>query len=179
MITALFFGSFNPIHFGHISISKYLIQNENLDEVRFILSPHNPVKNIEDLEDPKTRMSKLIKSISSDKDLDLNKVKVSDIEFSLPTPLYTINTLKHIRNSEPEDEHILIIGGDNIQIIEKWYKWEEILKNFEVWVYPRKGSNAKECCEKYNSFAWVKKVRYLNSAPFFDISSTEIRQKTK
>lgn len=177
MRCALFFGSFNPIHFGHINIAKYLITEGKVDEVRLIVSPHNPCKDLSTLQDGDERLKNVIQSIA---EIDLpplekNKIKVSDVEFHLSEPLYTINTLNYLKNIETENDHILVIGGDNIRIIERWYHWREILQNFEVWVYPRGGLDDTLLCEQYNSMPGIKGVRYLSQAPIYDISSTDIR----
>jgi len=97
-----------------------------------------------------------------------NKIIVSDIEFSLPKPLYTIKTLRKFSELEPDNKFILIIGADNLLIIEKWNSWSEILDEYEVWVYPRTGFDGQKLCRKYN-------VRLID-APSVDVSSTQIRE---
>ena len=181
MRCALFFGSFNPIHFGHLNIARFLLEKCDIDQVRLIVSPKNPLKDASIIADPIERLAQTTKEVS---ELPLSeelkaKIAVSDVEFHLPSPLYTINTLRHIREEEPENEHILIIGGDNIRIIEKWYKWDELLHEFEVWVYPRGGIDDSQLCEQYDSMPKTKKVRYLSNAPLYNISSTEIRNSTR
>ena len=181
MHCALFFGSFNPIHFGHLNIARFLLEQCDIDQVRLIVSPKNPLKDASIIADPTERLAQTTKEVS---ELPLSeelkaKIAVSDVEFHLPPPLYTINTLHHIREEEPENEHILIIGGDNIRIIEKWYKWDELLHEFEVWVYPRGGIDDSQLCEQYDSMPKTKKVRYLSNAPLYNISSTEIRNSTR
>ena len=181
MRCALFFGSFNPIHFGHLNIARFLLEQCDIDQVRLIVSPKNPLKDASIIADPTERLAQTTKEVS---ELPLSeelkaKIAVSDVEFHLPSPLYTINTLRYIREEEPENEHILIIGGDNIRIIEKWYKWDELLHEFEVWVYPRGGIDDSQLCEQYDSMPKTKKVRYLSNAPLYNISSTEIRNSTR
>lgn len=181
MRCALFFGSFNPIHFGHLNIARFLLEQCDIDQVRLIVSPKNPLKDASIIADPTERLAQTTKEVS---ELPLSeelkaKIAVSDVEFHLPSPLYTINTLRHIREEEPKNEHILIIGGDNIRIIEKWYKWDELLHEFEVWVYPRGGIDDSQLCEQYDSMPKTKKVRYLSNAPLYNISSTEIRNSTR
>lgn len=181
MRCALFFGSFNPIHFGHLNIARFLLEQCDINQVRLIVSPKNPLKDASIIAAPTERLAQTTKEVS---ELPLSeelraKIAVSDVEFHLPPPLYTINTLRHIREEEPENEHILIIGGDNIRIIEKWYKWDELLHEFEVWVYPRGGIDDSQLCEQYDSMPKTKKVRYLSNAPLYNISSTEIRNSTR
>lgn len=181
MRCALFFGSFNPIHFGHLNIARYLLEQCDIEQVRLIVSPKNPLKDASIIADPALRLAQTRKEVS---ELPLSeelkaKIYVSDVEFHLTPPLYTINTLRHVRGAEPDNEHILIIGGDNIRIIERWYKWEQILQEFEVWVYPRGGVDDSELCRQYDSLPQAKKVRYLSDAPLYNISSTEIRNSTR
>ncbi len=179
MKCALYFGSFNPVHFGHINIARYLCDNCDIDQVRFIVSPHNPIKDESTLASASDRLQ-LLKERLEQQDISTNKVVVSDIEFHLPKPLYTINTLREIRKQEPQNEHILIMGADNISIIKRWYLWEELLREFEIWVYPREGSQeAQDICEELNSLERVRGVHYLSSAPLHLISSTEIREGKK
>lgn len=181
MRCALFFGSFNPIHFGHLNIARYLLEQCDIDQVRMVVSPKNPLKDASIIADPSARLAKTVEEVAA---LPLpealkKRIYVSDVEFHLPSPLYTINTLRHIRATEPQNEFILIIGGDNIRIIENWYKWEELLQEFEVWVYPRGGVDDSRLCEQYDSMPQTKKVRYLGDAPLYNISSTEIRAATQ
>lgn len=181
MRCALFFGSFNPIHYGHLSIAEYLLGMEDIEQVRLILSPKNPLKDPRIISDPYIRFKETVEAVNAlpIKDEFRSKILVSDVEFHLSPPLYTINTLRYLREQEPENEHILIIGGDNISIIEKWYKWEDILNEFEVWVYPRNSVGEEELCTKYNALQKTKKVLYLSDAPLYDISSSEIREGKK
>ena len=181
MRCALFFGSFNPIHFGHLNIARFLLESCDIDQVRMIVSPKNPLKDASIIADPALRLAQTTAEVAA---LPLPealkaKISVSDVEFHLPSPLYTINTLRHAREAEPENDHILIIGGDNIRIIENWYKWDELLREFEIWVYPRGGVDDSQLCEQYDSMPETKKVRYLSNAPLYNISSTEIRNSTR
>jgi len=168
---ALFFGSFNPIHIGHLAIAKYLLECCEVDQVRLIISPQNPLKKVDPTYSEKERLSDAENRLECVKKSINNSglpIVISDVEFSLPQPLYTINTLRYLRKKEPENKHILVIGGDNLAIIEKWHDWKELLNEFEVWVYPRKGYKAKTLSKKYG-------VKYLN-AKLQNISSTMIRK---
>ena len=163
MRVALYFGSFNPLHIGHIAICKYLIDNTDIDQVRLVVSPQNPLKsNLSDANGEK-RLQNARRAIEGMGD----KITVSDMEYSLPKPLYTINTLRKFSELEPENKFILIIGADNLEIIEKWRSWKDLLNEYEVWVYPRKGVDGAALCLKYN----LK----LIEAPIINVSSTEIR----
>lgn len=173
MRIALFFGSFNPLHWGHIAIGGYILNNCAIDEIQYILSPHNPLKNSSDLNDATERLRDLTERI--DNEFHDKRVKVSDIEFTLPKPLYTINTLRFLKEHNPENDYILVMGADNLNIIEKWYKWREILREFEVWVYPRAPYNAEELVRKYNAMDPEYRISAID-APLYDISSTQIRE---
>lgn len=174
MRCALYFGSFNPLHIGHVAIAEHVLKMNEVDCFRFILSPHNPLKAEDTLQDAQQRLlalknaiSKLNKEFKTNSKGESQHFEVSDIEFTLPKPLYTYNTLKYLQQQQPQNKFILIIGADNLAIIEQWYEWQNIFSQFEVWVYPRKGYNTKELCKKYGT-------NYID-APQIDISSTEIR----
>ena len=165
MNIALYFGSFNPLHIGHISICHYLLKATNIDQLRLVVSPQNPLKGKANIENSKERLQYVTDAV---KKANLgNKVLVSDIEFKMKPPLYTINTLNKLRYEEPNNRFILIMGADNLAIIEKWHKWEELLQDFPVWVYPRSGFETEKLCDKY-------KCQLLH-APLIEISSTQIR----
>lgn len=164
MRVALYFGSFNPMHIGHVAICRYLIDSGEIDQVRLVVSPQNPLKETNMGQSGAIRLDH-VRKVASGMD---DKIIVSDIEFSLPRPLYTIKTLWKLSELEPENKFILIIGADNLLIIEKWYGWREILNEYEVWVYPRTGFDGQGLCRKYN-------VRLLEAPPV-DVSSTQIRK---
>ena len=167
MKTALYFGSFNPMHLGHITICRYLLEKTEIDQLRLVVSPGNPLKSAENFKNARQRLI-WAQNIIKEEFPNYNIV-VSDIEFQLVPPLYTINTIRYLKESEPGNQFILVIGSDNLAIIEKWHKWQELLSETEIWVYPRKGSDARELCNKYG-------CRLLD-APLIDISSTEIREQ--
>lgn len=164
MRIALYFGSFNPMHIGHVAICKYLIGCSDIDQVRLIVSPQNPLKadlsdngGIERLKHVREVVAEMGEGIT-----------VSDIEFTLPKPLYTINTLRKFSELEPDNKLILIIGADNLFILEKWKCWRKILDEYEVWVYPRTGFDGPALCRKYKL--------PLIGAPTVDVSSSQIRE---
>lgn len=173
MRCALYFGSFNPLHIGHITIARYVLACPDIDCFRFVLSPHNPLKDAGVLAEPHERLARLrgeiVRLNQTAPDPGGKYFQVSDVEFTLPDPLYTYNTLSYMREQEPGTEFILIMGADNLAIIEKWHNWKGLLSEFEVWVYPRIGYDAPALCEKYG-------VKYLNGERV-DISSTEIRNQ--
>lgn len=166
MNVALYFGSFNPLHIGHLSICRYLLKKTNIDELRLVVSPRNPLKSKGNIDNANKRLQ-CVKEAVKKANLG-NRVFVSSIEYEMELPLYTINTLNKLRYQEPNNRFILIIGADNLAIIEKWHKWEELLQDFPVWVYPRSGYNTEELCEKYRC--------KMLQAPIIEISSTQIRE---
>lgn len=164
MRVALYFGSFNPLHIGHIAICRFLLEGGETDQVRLVVSPQNPLKESTQNQSGFDRLKHAREVVAKMG----NQIFVSDIEFSLPKPLYTIKTLRKFSELEPDNKFILIIGADNLAVIEKWNSWKELLEEYVVWVYPRSGFDGIELCKKYG-------VRLLD-APFIDVSSTQIRE---
>lgn len=164
----LFFGSFNPIHLGHVQLADYIFDFSGVDEVWFIVSPKNPLKENNELIDERLRL-KMIEIATADKEY----LQVSDIEFALPKPSYTITTLRTLTEKYPEDEFILLIGSDNMAIFDQWKEYQTILEEYSILVYPRKGYPYEDYEEKY------PEMQVLEEAPFFEISSTEIREMIK
>ena len=172
-------GSFNPVHFGHVGLAKWVIENTDLDELWLLVSPNNPLKSKESLAPEQERLAQVREAIK-----DIPGLKASDFEFSLPRPSYTANTLRALQQAFPEHEFTLVIGEDNLAIFHQWREYEFILANFRIFVYPRRSSNSPKDGQTgaagltSNSVA-VKEIRFLASAPYFDISSTEIRAQRK
>lgn len=166
---ALFFGSFNPIHEGHIAVARFIRDKHPEVELRFVVSPESPFKS--GLFDSANERLEFVRKKVSE---SLPGVEVSDVEFSLPRPHYTINTLRHLRGDNPDTDFILVVGGDNIASIESWHEGAAILKEFEVWVYPRDGYDARSICRSYDVLESVKGVKLLEGE-LYKISSTEIR----
>lgn len=164
----LFFGSFNPIHLGHTNLAEYIFRFSGVDEIWFIVSPRNPLKEQSELIDEQLRM-RMLQLATEEKEY----LKVSDVEFELPKPSYTINTLKTLSEKYPEDDFILLIGSDNMQIFDQWKEYQTILDEYSVLVYPREGYPYEDFEEIYPD------MQVLEEAPFFDISSTEIRELIK
>lgn len=169
----IYSGSFNPVHFGHVGLAKWVIENTDLDELWMLVSPNNPLKDAKILAPEQERLEGVREAIK-----DIPGVKASDFEFNLPRPSYTANTLRELQKAYPEHEFTLIIGEDNIGIFNQWKEYEFILQNFRIFVYPRKGANpigeAGLTTQWSNSVA-VKEIRYLSGAPYYDISSSAIR----
>lgn len=163
MKVGLFFGSFNPIHVGHMVLANYMLEFTDLDKIWFVISPHNPLKKKSSLLDEKHRLQLVNLAIG-----DNIKLKASDIEFKLPQPSYTVITLAYLKEKYPELEFALIMGADNLVSFHKWKNYEEILKNHQLYVYPRPDNPTSN----FDNHPQVK----LLKAPLMQISSTEIRQ---
>ena len=181
MKIGIYGGSFNPMHYGHTGLSKWVIDNTDLDELWLMVSPNNPLKDSKILGREEERLRGAKEAIAA---LHDERIKVSDFEFSLPRPSYTAETLRQLRKQYPEHEFVLVIGEDNWAIFDQWRDWEEILRLHEVLVYPRRPLSLKDrFAERPTSserppfgLKEIKGVRYLKDAPLFDISSTEIRE---
>ena len=128
----LYFGTFNPIHIGHLIIANHMVNYTDLDEVWFVVSPLNPFKKKKTLLDNHARLELVYRAIKG-----YDRIRVSDIEFGLPRPSYTINTLVYITEKYPNKDFALIMGGDNLNSFHKWKNHELILQNHELYVYPR------------------------------------------
>ncbi|MFT5512826.1 MAG: nicotinate-nucleotide adenylyltransferase [Bacteroidia bacterium] len=162
MRIGLFFGSFNPIHQGHLILSQFILDQIKLDEIWFVVSPQNPLKSPIDLYDEKDRLNMVKLSIK-----DQPKFKVCDIEFDMPRPSYTFDTLVSLSKKHPKDEFALILGSDNLQHFDKWKEHEQILLEYDLIVYNRENNPGGD-------FAKNQKVRLLKG-PMLNISSTQIR----
>ncbi|MBC7381636.1 MAG: nicotinate-nucleotide adenylyltransferase [Bacteroidia bacterium] len=164
MQIGLFFGSFNPIHTGHLIIANYMADYTRLDEIWFVVSPQNPFKSKDELLDECERLHLLEMAIEND-----SRFKVCDIEFNLPRPSYTENTLLHLRTKFKQDQFTLIIGGDNYQKFHKWKNYEDILQHHKVNVYARIGIVEKPLLANHPGIK-------LFEVPLLNISSTYIRE---
>lgn len=164
--TGLFFGSFNPIHAGHLIIASYMANFTDLDEVWLVVSPQNPLKNKKGLGNMYDRLEMARLAIEP-----AEQIKVSDIEFKMPQPSYTIDTLAYLHEKHPAKEFVLIMGADNLASLKKWKNYEVLLKNYHIYVYPRPGSDVTE---------WINHPSItLTETPQMEISSTFIRQALK
>ncbi len=167
--TVLYFGSFNPVHRGHIALAEWVIEQELGDDVILVVSPQNPFKSPDDLAPEFNRFEMCEAACAASKYPD--RIKVSAVEFILDKPSYTINTLRYLKqNFGSEMEFSILVGADNMEHFGSWRESGEILRDYPIMVYPRTGHEVGE---------WVSKVRYMADAPVFDISSTEIRKAVK
>lgn len=163
MKIGLFFGSFNPIHVGHMIVANSMLEYTDLDNVWFVVSPQNPFKKSSGLLHEQDRLDMVRLSIGYN-----FRMKASEIEFGLPRPSYTIDTLTYIQERYPKDEFGLIIGEDNLAQFPKWKNYEKILEYFSLYVYPRPDADETSLKNHRN----VKMVE----APLLDISATFIRK---
>jgi nicotinate-nucleotide adenylyltransferase len=166
MKIGLFFGSFNPVHNGHMVIAGYLSEFTDLHQVWLVVSPHNPLKQKDSLLQDYHRLTLAKIAIG-----DYRKIKASDIEFKLPRPSYTIFTLAHLYEKHPEHQFALILGSDNLDSFTKWKNYEQILEQSELYVYPRKGADGGALKDH-------PRVKFIQ-APVMELSSSFIRESIK
>ncbi|WP_298493064.1 nicotinate (nicotinamide) nucleotide adenylyltransferase [uncultured Algibacter sp.] len=168
MKIGLYFGSFNPIHIGHLVIANYMAEYSDLDQIWFVVTPHNPFKKKSSLLDNYQRLEMVYQATK-----DYPKLKASDIEFNLLQPNYTINTLTYLQEKYPDNEFALIMGEDNLKGFHKWKNYNIILENHHIYVYPRISENKVE-----TQFDGHKKIHHID-APIMQLSSTFIRKAIK
>lgn len=159
----LFFGSFNPIHTGHLVIANYMANHTQLDEVWLMVSPHNPLKKKDSLANMYDRLEMVNLALEG-----AERIRSSDFEFRLKQPSYTIDTLVHLKERFPEKDFVLIMGSDNLKNFRKWKNYEIILRDFQLAVYPRPGFTDTEL-EQHPSVT-------MTDTPQMEISSTFIRK---
>jgi nicotinate-nucleotide adenylyltransferase len=165
MKIGLFFGSFNPIHNGHLIIANHILNESDIDKVWLVVSPQNPFKNADSLLNNYDRLHLASKAIENDL-----RIKASDIEFHLPKPSYTVTTLAYLKEKYPEHEFVIIIGSDSFQNLSKWKNFEMIVNSYQLIIYERPGF------EISNSLG--AKISVMN-APLLEISATYIRDLIK
>ncbi len=168
MKVGLYFGTFNPIHIGHLIIANHMVEHSDLEEIWMVVTPHNPFKKKNSLLANHHRLE--LVSIATE---NYPKIKPSDIEFKLPQPNYTVHTLAHISDKFPNKEFCLIMGEDNLKSFHKWKNYETILEHHHIYVYPRIAKGNTESQFKNNSK--IHKVK----APIVQVSSTMIRNGIK
>jgi nicotinate-nucleotide adenylyltransferase len=164
MKIAIYSGSFNPIHNGHLAIARAVVEKTAVDELWFLVSPQNPLKETADLWPAEERLQMVQLAIEGE-----SQMKASDYEFHLPRPHYTINTLKSLKSDFPSHDFVLLLGGDNLTIMNRWYHFDEIVEKFGLIVYPRPGYSIDNFKDKAN-------IQIVN-APLLDISATDIRRR--
>jgi nicotinate-nucleotide adenylyltransferase len=164
MKIGLYFGSFNPIHTGHLIIANHIANNTELDEVWFVVSPQNPFKNTNSLLNEQHRLSLVKIAIEGEK-----KIKASNVEFKLPKPSYTADTLLYLSEKYPKHIFSIIMGSDGFQNIEKWKNYKYIINNYNIFIYHRPGFLIEKKSENV----------LIVDAPLLEISSTQIRKNIK
>ena len=162
MNIGLYFGSFNPIHIGHLIIANHVLNETPISKIWFIVSPQNPFKESKTLLNEFDRLH-LVRLATQDD----NRIKSSDIEFNLPKPSYTSNTLTFLSEKYPEHQFALIMGSDSYQNLDKWKNYETIVYNYPVYVYKREGYEIKKT---------FNKETVILSAPIIQISASQIRE---
>jgi nicotinate-nucleotide adenylyltransferase len=168
MKIGLYFGTFNPIHIGHLIIANHMAEHSDLDQIWMVVTPHNPHKKKSTLLDDYHRLHMVHLATE-----DFPKIHPSDIEFKLPQPNYTVNTLAHLQEKFPQHEFSLIMGEDNLNSLHKWKNYEVILQNHDIYVYPR--VNSGEIEEQFVNHPKIHSV----GAPVIELSSTFIRESIK
>ncbi len=164
MKIGLYFGSFNPVHVGHLIIASHVANNTNLEQVWMVVSPQNPLKPSSSLLNEYHRLHLVNISIENDP-----KLRAVDIEFKLPKPSYTIDTLTYLKEKYPQHEFAVIMGSDSYQNLNKWKNYQQIIDNYEIYIYTRPGFVVTESNAKL----------HLLDAPLLEISATKIRELIK
>lgn len=173
----LYFGTFNPIHVGHLIIANHLADHTGLDEVWLVVTPQNPFKQKSSLLADYHRLN-LVKNAIEDND----RVRVSNIEFDLPKPSYTVNTLAHLQEKNPDINFALIMGEDNLRSLHKWKNYTSILENHKIYVYPRVlTEKEKEDLKRHRAKPQLANHPNINrvDAPVMKLSSSFIRKSIK
>ena len=168
----LYFGSYNPVHIGHIAIAGYMKEFTDLEQIWFVVSPHNPLKKKETLLDDRHRLYLVELAIGDDESL-----KPSDIEFNRPAPSYTIDTMAWLTEKYPQHNFVLVMGEDNLYTLHKWKNALELIIRFPIYVYPRPGAVKKSNAVLEEIMAKAR-IKWVN-APMMDISGTFIRNGIK
>lgn len=162
MKIGLFFGTFNPVHIGHMIIANYMANNTDLNQVWFVVSPHNPLKDKKTLAQDRIRLQMVRLAIE-----DNSLLRASDIEFSLPLPSYTVDTLSYLKEKYPQHEFTLIMGSDNLSSIEKWKNYQHLINNYTIYIYIRPG-------HELNPFPENKNIVFFD-VPQIMLSASQIR----
>ena len=167
MKVGLYFGSFNPIHHGHLVIANFILQQAHLDQVWFVVSPQNPLKRSTSLLNEYHRLHLVRLAVEGE-----TQLKASDIEFKLPKPSYTVDTLAYLQEKYPREEFSIIMGSDSFQNLTKWKNYSWLLQHYPIYVYRRPEH------EKLPLYPDARHIEILD-APLLPISSTDIRGKLK
>lgn len=178
MNIAVYSGSFNPLHIGHLAIIKHLIEAAGFDMVYLIVSPKNPLKEGISSDSATDRYNAALEAVGRNFGSEASSgmgVKVDDIELTLPEPHYTIRTLKALQAREPSNDFTLVMGADNLACIRYWKEYQRILTDFEIAVFPREGHDISKIKQDLLNENPAYKIQLLD-APLVTISSTEIRE---
>ncbi|PJJ64131.1 nicotinate (nicotinamide) nucleotide adenylyltransferase [Chryseobacterium geocarposphaerae] len=167
----LFFGSFNPIHIGHLILANYILENSDMNEVWFVVSPQNPFKDKKTLLNDHNRLDMVELALKN-----YPNIKASNVEFSLPKPSYTIDTLAYLNEKYPKYSFSLIMGEDNLKSLHKWKNADYLIKNYHIIVYPRVSEGEGEA--KASAYQNHENISLIK-APIIEISATEIRNMIK
>lgn len=178
----LYFGTFNPIHIGHVIIANHLVEYSELEEIWFVVTPMSPHKTKDTILDNMDRYDMVKLALA-----DYEKLQVSDIEFHLPTPNYTVTTLVHLEERHPNHQFSIIMGEDNLKSLHRWRNFEVLIENYPILVYPRMSegdldeSIAKQVIRvpKPQGYTELKASIQLQDAPIIELSSSFIRQAIK
>jgi len=165
--TGLYFGSFNPVHIGHLAIANYMVEFTGLDEFWFVVTPQNPHKTKKNLLNDFDRLDLVKLAVEDD-----NRLQVSDIEFFLPKPSYTVDTLAYLKDRNPNRDFKILMGSDNLENFHKWKNYETIIENYGVVIYPRPGFDKSKAMQHQN-------IVIAENAPQMEISSSFIRKAIK
>lgn len=168
MNIGLYFGTFNPIHIGHLIIANHLVEHSEMEEIWMVVTPHNPLKKKSTLLDDYQRLELVHLATEN-----YEKIRPSDIEFKLPQPSYTTHTLSHLRDKFPQHNFSLIMGEDNLKSLHKWKNYEHLMANHTIYVYPRIAA-----VDDAHDFSQHPNVHMID-APIVEISSTFIRENIK
>ncbi len=162
----LYFGTFNPVHIGHLAIANYMVEYRDIDQLWFVVSPQNPLKKKNNLLDDYQRLEMVHRAVEND-----DRMRVSNVEFKMPKPSYTSDTLAYLKDQYPNYRFRILMGSDNLQNFHKWKNYETILENYGIMVYPRPNFDASQIKQHKNIT--------ITDAPLMEISSTFIRQALK
>lgn len=165
----LFFGSFNPIHIGHLILGNYILENSDMEELWFVVSPQNPFKDKKSLLNDHNRLDMVQLAVKN-----YPKMRASNVEFSLPKPSYTIDTLTYLKEKYPDYSFALIMGEDNLDSLPKWKNSEKLIADYHIIVYPRTFDGEK----KDHEYLQHENISLVN-APIIELSATEIRKMIK
>lgn len=159
----LYFGTYNPIHIGHLAIANYMVEFTDIDQLWFVVSPQNPHKVKKNLLDDYQRLEMVHRAVEGD-----DRLRASNIEFNLPRPSYTVDTLAYLKDQHPGYDFVILIGSDNLENLHKWKNYETIIENYGVIVYPRPGFDRSKVVARKN-------ITIAEDAPLMEISASFIR----